>query len=236
MTNPTSESAEQAYDKIDRFLRNNLDDTDYADFSAALELVYADASPILAWNEEPYCPNCNCTSCAEIGLAKFDAAVEAPQADAQTADAWEQGRREGLEQAARVPSAAPAQDAKPVGWIQSDHLTKLMHPERDGQAHFCRMASYAIHPDFKPLYAAPPAQTADARDTERWRALRGACESLIAASEEYDFDDGLGVGILQDAWDEFQTAVDAAEIDPEPDALAIMKTAIAAIQREGDSK
>ena len=78
----------------------------------------------------------------------------------------------------------------------------------------------------------PAAQTADARDTERWRALRGACESLIAASEEYDFDDGFGVGILQDAWDEFQTAVDAAEIDPEPDALAIMKTAIAAIQRD----
>ena len=43
MTNPTSESAKQAYDKIDRFLRNNLDDTDYADFSAALDLVYADA-------------------------------------------------------------------------------------------------------------------------------------------------------------------------------------------------
>jgi hypothetical protein len=61
-----------------------------------------------------------------------------------------------------------------------------------------------------PFRAAPIAQTADARDTERWRALRGACKSLIAASEEYDFDDGLGVGILQDAWDEFQTAVDAA--------------------------
>ena len=45
MTNPTSESAKQAYDKIDRFLRNNLDDTDYADFSAALDLVYADAAP-----------------------------------------------------------------------------------------------------------------------------------------------------------------------------------------------
>jgi hypothetical protein len=41
---PTSESAKQAYDKIDRFLRNNLDDTDYADFSAALDLVYADTT------------------------------------------------------------------------------------------------------------------------------------------------------------------------------------------------
>lgn len=28
----------------------------------------------LGWKQEdPYCPNCNCTSCAEIGLAKFDA-------------------------------------------------------------------------------------------------------------------------------------------------------------------
>ena len=43
---PTSESAEQAYDKIDRFLRNNLDDTDYADFSAALDLVYADTTQL----------------------------------------------------------------------------------------------------------------------------------------------------------------------------------------------
>ena len=46
MSNPTSESAKRAYDKIDRFLRNNLDDTDYADFSAALDLVYADDTPI----------------------------------------------------------------------------------------------------------------------------------------------------------------------------------------------
>lgn len=30
-----------AYDKIDNFLRNNLDDNDYAEFSAALETVFA---------------------------------------------------------------------------------------------------------------------------------------------------------------------------------------------------
>jgi hypothetical protein len=30
-----------SYDKIDRFLRNNLDDTDYAEYSAALEDVLA---------------------------------------------------------------------------------------------------------------------------------------------------------------------------------------------------
>lgn len=29
-----------AYDQIDRFLRNNLDDADYAEYSAALDLVY----------------------------------------------------------------------------------------------------------------------------------------------------------------------------------------------------
>lgn len=30
-----------AYDMIDRFLRNNLDDTEYEEYSAALELIYA---------------------------------------------------------------------------------------------------------------------------------------------------------------------------------------------------
>jgi hypothetical protein len=30
-----------AYDKIDRFLRNNLDDANYADYSRALEEIYA---------------------------------------------------------------------------------------------------------------------------------------------------------------------------------------------------
>ena len=31
--------ASAAYDKIDRYLRNNLDDDDYAEYSAALDLV-----------------------------------------------------------------------------------------------------------------------------------------------------------------------------------------------------
>ena len=33
------EALETAYDKIDRYLRNNLDDDDYAEYSAALDLV-----------------------------------------------------------------------------------------------------------------------------------------------------------------------------------------------------
>lgn len=35
----------QAYDLIDRFLRNNLDDTDYAEYSAALDKVLAAQQP-----------------------------------------------------------------------------------------------------------------------------------------------------------------------------------------------
>lgn len=38
---PDDKERDAAYDKIDRFLRNNLDDTDYAEYSEALELVYA---------------------------------------------------------------------------------------------------------------------------------------------------------------------------------------------------
>ena len=40
MTIIQREEAHQAYDNIDCYLRDNLDDADYAEFSAALELVY----------------------------------------------------------------------------------------------------------------------------------------------------------------------------------------------------
>jgi hypothetical protein len=36
----TDDKRAAAYDRIDRFLRNNLDDSDYADYSAELDLVY----------------------------------------------------------------------------------------------------------------------------------------------------------------------------------------------------
>jgi len=38
-----------AYDKIDRYLRNNLDDTAYAEFSAALECVWRCPSEFEQW-------------------------------------------------------------------------------------------------------------------------------------------------------------------------------------------
>jgi hypothetical protein len=41
---------------------------------ALIALARESAAP-----QKPYCPNCHCTSCAEIGLAKFDADVKAPQ-------------------------------------------------------------------------------------------------------------------------------------------------------------
>lgn len=37
---PSSALREAAYDQIDRFLRNNMDDMDYADYSQALDLIY----------------------------------------------------------------------------------------------------------------------------------------------------------------------------------------------------
>ena len=42
---PSKAERDAAYDQIDRYLRNNLDDTDYADYSAALERVYGYSGP-----------------------------------------------------------------------------------------------------------------------------------------------------------------------------------------------
>lgn len=42
-----SEAESAAYDLIDRFLRNNLDDDDYAEFSAALEVVLSATPPVI---------------------------------------------------------------------------------------------------------------------------------------------------------------------------------------------
>jgi hypothetical protein len=46
-----SAERDAAYDRIDRFLRNNLDDADYAEYSAALELVYAVPTEFDQWVE-----------------------------------------------------------------------------------------------------------------------------------------------------------------------------------------
>ena len=37
---PSSAIRDAAYDQIDRYLRNNLSDEDYADYSQALDLIY----------------------------------------------------------------------------------------------------------------------------------------------------------------------------------------------------
>ena len=44
----TEQTRDVAYDQIDRFLRNNLSDADYADYSQALDRVYA-APDHAAW-------------------------------------------------------------------------------------------------------------------------------------------------------------------------------------------
>lgn len=60
---------DEAYDQIDRFLRNALDDDDYADYSQALDLIYTGASPSLplpcsefpVGGKEEKCDACNGT-------------------------------------------------------------------------------------------------------------------------------------------------------------------------------
>jgi hypothetical protein len=41
-----SRTRDEAYDQIDRFLRNNMDDADYAEYSQALDCVYAAESSL----------------------------------------------------------------------------------------------------------------------------------------------------------------------------------------------
>lgn len=60
VTTPTKAERDAAYDKIDRYLRNNLDDADYANYSAALECVYAGPSEFEQWVERVQaCEPCN---------------------------------------------------------------------------------------------------------------------------------------------------------------------------------
>lgn len=54
---PSSALRDAAYDQIDRFLRNNLNDVDYADYSQALDLIYT-TSPA-------------CKTCAGTGEVEF---------------------------------------------------------------------------------------------------------------------------------------------------------------------
>ena len=43
MTEQNTTLRDAAYDHIDRYLRNNLSDEDYADYSQALDLIYTTA-------------------------------------------------------------------------------------------------------------------------------------------------------------------------------------------------
>lgn len=51
-----AENRSIAYDNIDRFLRNNLSDEDYAEYSLALETLFAapQAQDFDAWMQNPY--------------------------------------------------------------------------------------------------------------------------------------------------------------------------------------
>ena len=55
MTNTNTLALElaNAYDMVDRFLRENLDDSDYADYSGALEMIRTGHSPAPAASESP---------------------------------------------------------------------------------------------------------------------------------------------------------------------------------------
>ena len=76
-----------AYDALDRFLRNNLDDTDYANYSAYLETLWPDtpAAPspaVLAdrSGREAYCPNCDCGYCVGMYQPAAPSPAETPAA------------------------------------------------------------------------------------------------------------------------------------------------------------
>lgn len=102
--NPTitaSVSASDDYDLIDGFLRNNIDDADYADYSAALDRIYLAKPPAAAlreseewrrdadvlfreaaeqirwWEREHGC----CRGVSDETLAKLDAAIDAARKD-----------------------------------------------------------------------------------------------------------------------------------------------------------
>jgi hypothetical protein len=48
-TAPAAMERNKAYDMVDRYLRNNLDDTDYAEYSTALEIVWRCPSEFTQW-------------------------------------------------------------------------------------------------------------------------------------------------------------------------------------------
>jgi hypothetical protein len=61
---------EAAYDQIDRFLRNNLSDEDYADYSQALDLIYTTAPEgtdgVKPCGESGWCMKPECRKCHPV--------------------------------------------------------------------------------------------------------------------------------------------------------------------------
>lgn len=95
-----NEAYDLAYDKIDRFLRSNLDDDDYAEFSRALDSLFAAPAPTQDTQVEPL-PACRPGRWRDGDAC--EPAVPAPSASVQYA------KREDAPYAPLpVPSASPA--------------------------------------------------------------------------------------------------------------------------------
>lgn len=111
---------EAAYDQIDRFLRNNLHDDDYADYSAALDSLYAAPTP-------PAQP----TQAATDVLAERRRQIEAEGWTSSHDDEYLQSGSLAAAAACYALSAAGLKNAAPSGWPWSIAWWKPTTPRRD---------------------------------------------------------------------------------------------------------
>ena len=58
---------------------------------------------------------------------------------------------------AHAVAAADSPEAKPVAWMQSDHLIKLMMRHCGSQSMLARVSDHKLQSDYVPLYSTPPA-------------------------------------------------------------------------------
>lgn len=189
-----------AYDMLDRHLRNSLGDTDYAEMSGALEALYSatqppptpasvpvverELPPLPERNRRFFCSKCGSTTC-KLGQ-EYRAHPECSDCGycgfAEDAD-FTAEQMQAYARAALSSSPAPVQ---PVG--EPDDLARK-------QAE-CDTITELNHAQWLALGAAG--------------VLIAACNRLSAESEEYDFDDGLGRGVQQTYWDEFEQSLERA--------------------------
>lgn len=193
---PVAISAERsaAYDNIDRFLRNNLDDTDYAAFSRDLETVLA-AAPLPAVVQVPQ-------GFAERIAEAHDASLDDDHTEC----------RGILKECLRLLAAAPEAPAQANEWLpltpeEQNRLDELLKhtrwlmqsmPVMDGLQHSwslnARDAMQRMH-DWLKVYL-PPAMLAATPEAQAipapWReAMKVAREALknveenCAAGDEY---------------------------------------------------